>query len=84
MKTIRQSKIDAMQALIENEHQLEEINRKFDQIIIQIKELTEIKNKLNITNNFTAEEFEDTMDFVVALNNEDYEKLSVYKIDENQ
>lgn len=80
MKQIRKSKIDYVQKMIENESKIDEINRKFDLLTREINELQKIKDELIIDNDFTEDEFNDTMNFVIALNNEEYEKLTEYKI----
>ena len=83
MIILKRSKINAMIELLNHNNSYIE-NDDAEYLMSHIYKTLEIRKKISINNNFTSDEFKETANFVKLLNNEEYEKLTNYYVDENQ
>jgi len=83
MIILKRSKINAMIELLNHNNSYIE-NDDTEYLMSHIYKTLEIRKKISINNNFTSDEFKETANFVKLLNNEEYEKLTNYYVDENQ
>ena len=84
MKVIRRSKIDSILKLMEAKKDKPDVNSDLDTFMEFIVKLMKIRKNLLIDEYFTEEEYKNTMEYVFLLNREEYEKMHVFSITEDQ
>jgi hypothetical protein len=81
MKIIKESRISAMSELLKlKNNRNPEMKDNLDYQMDHLDKLMKIRGKLLINKEFTEEEYFNTLDYVNLLRNEEYEKMTNFKI----
>lgn len=83
MKIIRRSKIDSILKLMEAKKDKPDMSSDLDAFMDYIVKLMKIRKNLLIDEDFTGDEYRNTMEYIFLLNNEEYEKMHNFQITED-
>lgn len=82
MKIIRRSKIDSILKLMEAKKDKPDMSSDLDDFMDYIVILMKIRKNILIDEDFTGDEYKNTMEYIFLLNNEEYEKMHDFQITE--
>ena len=80
MKIIRRSKIDSILKLMEAKKDKPDMSSDLDDFMDYIVILMKIRKNILIDEDFTGDEYKNTMEYIFLLNNEEYEKMHDFQI----
>lgn len=87
---IRQDKLNSFLELKKHKYDFDlykkrntEITRNLDILMEHLKESLKLRKNILITDDFTVEEYNHTLNYMNLLLNEEYEKMTKYKIIKN-